>query len=47
MRWVSRGDWPRCCIMAMILDVDEESVKLGDGTKMERPPRRARKMFLD
>ena len=39
------GDWPRCCMVAMILDVDDQSVRPTDATALERPSRRARRMF--
>jgi len=41
----SRGDWPRCCVVPMILDVDDQSVSPSEVTELERPSRSARKMF--
>jgi hypothetical protein len=41
----TRGDWPRCCMVAMILEVDDQSVSPSDVTELERPSRTARKMF--
>jgi hypothetical protein len=38
----SRGDWPRCCMVAMILDVDDVSVRPTDATALERPAARSR-----
>ncbi len=40
---VSRGDWPRCCMLPMILEVDDQSVRPNAGTELERPDRRGRK----
>jgi hypothetical protein len=41
----SRGEWPRCCVVPMILEVDDRSVSPTGPTKLERPTRVARKMF--
>jgi len=41
----TRGEWPRCCMRPMILDVADHSVRPNDGTEVERPARRTRKMF--
>jgi hypothetical protein len=40
----SRGDWPRCCVRAMTLDVDDRSVSPSQATELERPTRGARKL---
>jgi hypothetical protein len=42
-----RGDWPRCCILPMILELDGTAVGPMDKTDLERPSRPARKMFPD
>jgi hypothetical protein len=39
----SHGDWPRCCMMAMILEVDEQSVRPNDKTELERGRRQGRR----
>lgn len=41
----SRGDWPRCCVLPMVLEVDDQAVSPGDKTALERPPRRPRERF--
>ena len=41
----SRGEWPRCCMVLMILDVDNNSVNPGAGTELERPSRPTRKVM--
>ena len=38
----SRGDWPRCCMRALILDVGGHSVRPTDRTKLERSAGRDR-----
>lgn len=42
---VSRGEWPRCCMVPMILEVDDQSVRPNAGTELERPVRRGRPSF--
>jgi hypothetical protein len=41
----SRGEWPRCCLSPMILDVVDHSVRPDDKTAVERTSRRAHRMF--
>jgi hypothetical protein len=43
----SRGDWPRCCILPMILEFDGTSVGPTDKTDLERLTRSARKFVRD
>ena len=38
----SRGDWPRCCVLPMVLVVDDQAVSPGDKTALERTTRRSR-----
>ena len=33
----SHGEWPRCCMRAMIVEVDDQSVRPTDTTALERP----------
>jgi hypothetical protein len=41
----SRGEWPRCCLVPMILELDDQSVRPTDGTELERPSRPRRPLF--
>jgi hypothetical protein len=41
---VSRGQWPRCCLSPMILDVVDQSVRSDEGTEVERTSRVPRRM---
>jgi hypothetical protein len=41
----TRGEWPRCCMRPMILDVEDHSVRPNEATELEGPPRRSRRMF--
>ena len=38
----SRGDWPRCCVLPMVLEVDDQTVSPNEKTALERPRRRSR-----
>ena len=38
----SRGDWPRCCMLPMVLVVDDQAVSPNEKTALERPRRRSR-----
>jgi hypothetical protein len=39
----SRGDWPRCCTLAMVLEIDEQAVRPNAGTELERRHRQGRR----
>jgi hypothetical protein len=41
----SRGEWPRCCLLPMVLELDNQSVRPNDGTEVERPTRRGRTSY--
>src|SRR5689334_18423802 len=41
----SHGDWPRCCMVAMVLEVADQSVRPNAGTELERPERQGRTPF--
>jgi hypothetical protein len=41
----SRGEWLRCCLSPMILDVVDRSVRPDEKTEVERTSRPARRMF--
>ena len=41
----THGEWPRCCLLPMTLDVDDHLVRPTAGTDLERPPRPARKTY--
>jgi hypothetical protein len=43
----SSGDWPRCCMVPMILEVADQSVRPNAATELERPARRQRNRFTD
>jgi hypothetical protein len=40
----SQGEWPRCCMRPMIIDVDDQSVRPSDATDLERPARPVRSL---
>jgi hypothetical protein len=42
---VSRGEWPRCCLSPMILEVEDDSVNPSVDTDLARPSRRSRRRF--
>lgn len=41
----SHADWPRCCMVAMVLEVADQSVRPNAGTELERPERQGRTSF--
>jgi hypothetical protein len=43
----SRGKWPSCCVVAMVLEVDGHSVGPSEDTELERPTRRFRRRHPD
>ena len=43
----SSGEWPRCCVVPMVLEVDGAPVGPTEKTAVERPRRSTRKMFPD